>query len=160
MSNESARFVPKLLDPNLKRTRFNMSRKHIVSFDADPNSSFQRFVNMDKTWVHHLQPETKKQWKHIGTPSKETKTGMSVGKVMAFVFWDADGVVVVDVLDKGHSITGAYYNDLLRQLLGKIKQIRRGKLRSAQCYGTHVHGSHGYYPEIWIPTCRRPTLFS
>ena len=106
---------------------------------------------MDKTWVHHLQPETKKQWKHIGTPSKETKTGMSLGKVMAFVFWDADGVVVVDVLDKGHTITGAYYGE--KQADSARKADKRSALPSGQCSGTHVHGSHGYYPEIWIPTC-------
>ena len=43
------------------------------------------------------------------------------------VFCDA-GVVLVDYLDKEHTITGAYYADLLRQLRVKIKQIPRGKL--------------------------------
>ena len=47
---------------------------------------------------------------------------------MTFIFWDAEGVLLVHYLDKGHTITGAYYADLLRQLREKIKQIRRGKL--------------------------------
>ena len=38
---------------------------------------------------------------------------------MASIFWDAKGVLLVDYLDKGHIITGAYFADLLRQLWEK-----------------------------------------
>ena len=61
---------------------------------------------MDETWIHHFRPETKQQWKHLGSPPP--KTGMSAGKVMASIFWDADGVMLVDLLEKGHTITGVY----------------------------------------------------
>ena len=55
---------------------------------------------MDKSWVQHFQPKTKQ---HLGSPPpKEAKTGMSAGKVMASIFWDAEGVLLVDHLDKGH----------------------------------------------------------
>ena len=51
---------------------------------------------MDETWVYHFQPETKhqsKQWKYKGSPpSKEAKTVMSASKVMASIFWDAEGL--------------------------------------------------------------------
>ena len=80
---------------------------------------------MDESWIHHYQSETKqqsKQWKHLGSPpSKEAKTGMYAGKVMASIFWDAEWVLLVDYLDKGHIITSAFYADLRRQLWGKIK---------------------------------------
>ena len=48
----SARCVPNLLGPELKRTRLNMSRGNLAIFEADPNSFLQRFVTMDETWVH------------------------------------------------------------------------------------------------------------
>ncbi|KAK3084741.1 hypothetical protein FSP39_018193 [Pinctada imbricata] len=55
----------------------------------------QRFVTMYETWVHHFTPEAKqqsKQWKHPGAPlPKKAKTVPSAGKVMASVFWDAEG---------------------------------------------------------------------
>ncbi|XP_041366729.1 uncharacterized protein LOC121381476 [Gigantopelta aegis] len=93
---------------------------------ADLNSFLRRFVTMDETWVHHFQPETKqqsKQWKHPGSPPpKKAKTVM----VMASIFWDAEGVLLVDYLDKGHTITGAYYSDLLRQLREKIRIVGPG----------------------------------
>ena len=52
----------------------------------------------------------------------------SAGKVMASILWDAEGVLLVDYLEKGKTITGAYYASLLKQLREKIKQMRRGKL--------------------------------
>ena len=45
--------------------------------------------------------------------SKEAKTEMSAGKVMASIFWDPEGMLLVDYQDKAHTITGAYYADLL-----------------------------------------------
>ena len=56
-------------------------------------------MTMDETWVHHFQPETKQQSKHLGSPPpKEAKTGMSIGKIMASIFWDADGGLPSQVL--------------------------------------------------------------
>ena len=77
---------------------------------------------MDETWVHHLTPECKqqsKQWKYPGSPMP--KTIPSAGKVMASVFWDADGVLIIDYLQKGQTINGTYYASLLRQLRETIK---------------------------------------
>ena len=52
---------------------------------------------------------------------------MSAGKMMDSIFWDP-GVLLMDYLDKDHSITGAFYADLLTQIREKIKQIRYAKL--------------------------------
>jgi len=38
----------------------------------------------------------------------------SAGKVMASVFWDSEGVLVIDYLEKGKTITGVYYAELTR----------------------------------------------
>ena len=71
---------------------------------------------MDETCVDHFKPETKQQsklWKHLGSlPSKEAKTVMA----MASSSLDAEGVLLVDYLDMGYTITRAYYDGLLRQL--------------------------------------------
>jgi histone-lysine N-methyltransferase SETMAR len=132
MTKVSARWVPKLLSPDNKRIRFNMSRDNLARFDANPDKFMKQFVTMDETWVHHFQPEMKeqsKQWKHpTSPPPKKAKAVMSAGKVMASVFWDSEGVLLVDYLQKGHTITGTYYADLLRQLREKIRSLRRGRL--------------------------------
>ena len=86
---------------------------------------------MDETWVHHFTPEAKqqsKQWKHpVSSLPKKAKTVPSAGKVMASVFWDADGILLIDYLQKGQTINGTCYASLLTQLREKIKIKRRGK---------------------------------
>ena len=43
------------------------------------------------------------------TPPKKGRTVPSAGKVMASVFWDADGILLIDYLQKGQTINGTYY---------------------------------------------------
>ena len=88
----------------------------------------RRVVNKDETWVHHFDPEAKKQnmqWKHPGSsPPKKFKRVSSAGKVMASNFWDSQGFIMVDYLEEGPTIKGAYYADgRLRQ---EIIKKRRG----------------------------------
>ena len=53
---------------------------------------------------------------------KKFKTQPSAGKVMATVFWDARGVIMLDFLAKKSTITGAYYANLLDQLRTAIRE--------------------------------------
>ena len=46
----------------------------------------------------------------------------SAGKVMATVFWDARGIIYTDYLEKGQTITGAYYASLLHRFSEEIKK--------------------------------------
>ena len=48
---------------------------------------------------------------------------------MASVFWDAEGILFIDYLDHGVTITGDYYAQLIPKLREAIKEKRRGKLR-------------------------------
>jgi len=43
---------------------------------------------------------------------------------MATVFWDANGIFLIDYLEKGKTIKGAYYAALLDQLSVQIKEKR------------------------------------
>ena len=55
-------------------------------------------------------------------------TQPSAGKVMATVFWNAKGVIMLDFLPKRSTITGVYYENFLDQLRTAIREKRRGKL--------------------------------
>ena len=48
---------------------------------------------------------------------------------MATVFWDAEGIVLIDYLEHGSTITGTYYADLIGKCRAALKEKRRGKLR-------------------------------
>ena len=70
-----------------------------------------------------------RQWVGSGSPRpKKFKMQPSAGKVIATVFWDAKGVIVLDFLPKRSTITGVYYANLLDQLRTAIREKRRGKL--------------------------------
>jgi hypothetical protein len=98
---------------------------------------------MDETWNYHYTPESKQQSKHWTEAgcSAPNKTGSvpSAGKVMASVFWDAEGILFIDYLEKGKTITREYYSSLLTRLDEKIPEKRPGlqkkknHLSSGQC---------------------------
>jgi len=52
----------------------------------------------------------------------------SADKVMASVFWDSEGALMIDYLERRRTVTGVYYADQIRKLLAAIEQKRRGKL--------------------------------
>jgi hypothetical protein len=60
---------------------------------------------MDKTWIHIYDPgikEQSKEWRHSGSLCpKKFKTQKSSSKVLVSVFWDKDGILLVDYLEKG-----------------------------------------------------------
>ena len=91
-----------------------------------------RLVTVDETWVHYYEPENKaqsRQWVGPGSPRpKKFKTQPSAGKVMATVFWDAKGIIMLDFLPKRSTLTGVYYANLLDQLRTTIREKLRGKL--------------------------------
>jgi len=50
----------------------------------------------------------------------------SGGKVLASIFGDQDGILLIDYLPKGQTINAEYYSSLLVQLKGILKEKRRG----------------------------------
>ena len=109
-----------------------MSQANLAVLEADPDSFLERFLTQDECWVHHSEAETKRQWmqwKHYSSPPpKKAKVVSSAGKVMASFFWDAKEAVFIDYLQKGRTIIGEYYANLLRKLREAIKSKRPEKL--------------------------------
>ena len=68
---------------------------------------------MDETWIHHYTPESSRQsaeWITEGeNRPKRPKTQMSAGKVLASVFQDAHGDLLIDCLEKERTINSEYY---------------------------------------------------
>ena len=67
-----------------------------------------------------------KQWNHPASPPpKKFKRVHSAGKVMASVFWESQGVIVIDYLEQGRTINGAYY-------AGEMRWLRQDMARKRQ----------------------------
>lgn len=128
MRKLSARWVPRLLTPENKRNRETISEQCLALFQRNPKEFLRRFVTVDETWIHWYTPETKeqsKQWTARNEPApKKAKTVPSAGKVMATVFWDSQGIIHIDYLEKGKTITGLYYTELLDRFDTELRKKR------------------------------------
>jgi len=69
------------------------------------------------------------EWQHSGSPRpKKFRVQKSTGKVLALIFWDQDGILLIDYLPKGQIIYTEYYSPLLVQLKDILKEKRCGKV--------------------------------
>lgn len=139
MRKLSARWVPRLLTADNKRNHETTSQHCLTLFRSNPKEFLRRLVTVDETWIHWYTPETKeqsKQWTFPGERApKKAKTVASAGKVMATVFWDSKGVIHVDYLEKGKTITGLYYAELLQRFDGEL-QKKRPHFAKKKCFFT------------------------
>ena len=98
----------------------NLSMKKLYS-KLDNKKDFLRcYITMNETWIHHFTlSESKRasaEWRGEGeSRPKRPKTQQSAGKVMASVFWDMHGILLIDFLPKGQRSTAtttlAYWID-------------------------------------------------
>ena len=109
MSKVSARWVPRNLNMQDRQQRVESSQEVLEVYNANPEDFHTRLVTGDETWLHHWDPDTKKeymQWKRPGSPPpKKFRTQLSASKVMATVFWDSKGIILIDYKPAGTSIT-------------------------------------------------------
>ena len=111
------KWVLKCLNTDQKRQWCQSSEQLLEFFRCHPNDFLSQLVTMDETWLYHYDPQTKQQtveWRHSGSPRpKKCRVQKSVGKVLASIFWDQDGILLTDYLPKGQTISVEYYSSLL-----------------------------------------------
>jgi len=104
----------------------------VRQYEEDP-SILERIVTSDKTWVHHYDPESKRQsmeWRHPSFPmQKKFKRQPSAKKVMLTLFWDMHGPILVHFQVHGQTVNSANYCAMLQnELKPAIYKKRRGML--------------------------------
>ena len=114
-------------------------------------------MTINGSWIHCYTPETKEQSKQWTSPGerapKEVKTVLSAGKVMATVFWDSQGAIYVDYLEKGKMVTGFYYAELLGRFDAKL-QKKQPHLAKKKVLFHHVNA------RLTPPPSPRPNWFN
>jgi hypothetical protein len=77
-------------------------------------------VTINETWLYHYDSEPKQQSmerRHSSSPHpKRFQVQKSAEKILASIFWDHDGILLIDYLPKGQTITVEHYSSLLVQL--------------------------------------------
>jgi len=86
--------------------------------------------------ITHQNPNNSQ---NSGQKPKKKRLVPSAGRVMAMVFWNAEGILFIDYLEKGKIITREYYSNLLTRLDKETCEKRPGlqkkknHLSSGQC---------------------------
>ena len=118
---------------------------------------------MDKTWIHHFTLESKRQlaeWTAAGKSHPTwPKMQTSVGKVLASVFWDVQGILFIDYLEKGRTLNSKYHIALLVCLKEEnAKKRPQMKKKKVLFHQDNRNDSKTTWIILWIAST--PTLFS
>ena len=137
------KLVPRALTIQQKLDRKQISQRNLEHFKQNKFDFLRRFITMDETWICHHDPKLKQerlQWTEAGCSApKQVKSQRSAKKVMASVFWDAKGILLIDYLQKGKAINSEYYCRLLDQLDEKIRVKRLGLKKKKSFFIKTMH---------------------
>jgi hypothetical protein len=87
----------------------------------------------DETWISFVNVEIKeqsKQWMHTHSPNKlkKFKLTLSARKLMATVFWDRKGVLVVELMQQGTTTMTEVYCETRKELCRTMQNKGCGML--------------------------------
>jgi histone-lysine N-methyltransferase SETMAR len=109
----------------------------LTRYSEKDDEFLDSIVTGEEMWLFHYTPESKQQsmeWCHTHSPTnKKFKTSTSTKKIIATVFWDRKGVLLVDFMPHGTTINTAAYCETLKRLKHAIQNRRRGMLTCSVC---------------------------
>ena len=101
-------------------------------FDRDPEQFISRIVTGDEMWLYGYDPATKQMSmeRRVKGASPPVKPLMqkSISTKVPLVFYDGQGVIHIDYLNPGETVTTARYITALSNLRQALRHRRRGKL--------------------------------
>ncbi|CAH2091412.1 unnamed protein product [Euphydryas editha] len=125
-----ARWVPRELTIDQKQERVDASEQCLELAD-----------------IHHYIPESSRQSSEWTTRDeknpKRGKTQQWAGKVMAFLFWDAHGIIFTNYVRKVKTINSDYYLALLDRLKDEIAKIVCSVVSSRQYNVSQIDENDG-----------------
>jgi hypothetical protein len=91
------------------KKRMGATLTFLERYHRDGDKFLDHIVAGDETWVFHFTPESKSQsleWHHPRSPSKPRKFKQTLytRKIMATVFRDRKGVLLVEFMPQGTNI--------------------------------------------------------
>jgi len=127
-----AQWVTKMLTEEHKKQRVACALTFLMHYHKDGDCMLSHIVTGDETWVSHITLESKQQslhWTHTGSPKrKKFKQTFSTRKIMCTMFWDRQGVLLVEFLPQSTTINSAVYCETLKKMRCAIQNKRRRML--------------------------------
>jgi histone-lysine N-methyltransferase SETMAR len=125
-----AKWIPKLLSSDQKQQRVKLSKVLLDKYSSDPEF-LGRIVTGDENWFYLDEPLSRTdtaEWISKGeTIPTRAKHDFRLPKQMATVFWDEEGLLLVEWLPPKQTINSNYYVEIIAKLKDTIKAKRRGK---------------------------------
>jgi hypothetical protein len=120
--NFCARSVPKMLTGSTKRRDSLLSDEFFRVIPQKWRRFLSRILRVtgDETWVSFFKVETKEQSKQrmhthsLNRPKKLKVRCVPARKLMVAVFWDRKGMLVMEFMQQGNTITSEVYNETLK----------------------------------------------
>jgi len=130
-----ARWVPKMLTDVHRTQRMASALTFLQRYHDEGDEFLDKIVTGDETWVKFANVETKeqsRQWTHTHSPNKPRKFKQSFAniKLIATVFWDRKGVLLIEFMEPGTTITSETYCETLKKLCRATENKRRRMLTS------------------------------
>lgn len=119
-------WIPYSLTDAAKEKRVLICNELLTMFKK--NNFLHRIVTMDEIWVYweNACTHTHRSWRNsTAAPNTEPRRTLTKRKHLASVFWDCKGVIMMDVLPNGKTLTAIYYCELLDKLKTVLKEKRR-----------------------------------
>ena len=157
-----------MLSEDDKVERVETYTELLERYNADPAEFEKCLVTWDEAWCYHYDPTTKQESMEWKTPAELTplkaKKVKSAGKVIGLFFWDTEGIVHLEFLPAGQTVTGNFYAGVLARLHNSLRQNRRGKLHQPVWLIQDNAPAHGAQVAVdaatgTIPNLTAPSLF-
>jgi histone-lysine N-methyltransferase SETMAR len=105
------------------------------------NNFLNQMITVDEIWIYWENTGTfnNKSWRGAADdPLTSPCRTLTTNKHMATIFWDAKGLLLMDVLPRNQTINAAYYCEQLQKLTAAIQNKRR-RLISTGYHNVHFH---------------------
>ena len=130
MKKVCTRCQPKLFTSIQRAFCVDCCQELLQQNEVNPANFFHCIVTSDESWIHHYDPLSQleaKVWKRLReqTPTR-LRQERSAGKIMMIIFWDKDGVLLVEYLPCGTTINGPSDTSIIERLHSVIVEKGRG----------------------------------
>lgn len=123
-----SRWVPRMLTPENKERRLECCQALLNRYKNEGEEFLLKIVTGDESWIHHYDPEEKRQSMEYRRPSsprpRKFKTIPSAKKVLLTVFWDSSTTYLKEYLEGGNTVNSERYIETLRNLRRRVCRVR------------------------------------
>jgi len=127
----SARWVPRLLS-SVQKEHCLTCQKILELCRGIQKQVLKSFVPGDETMVLYYNSLSKREsveWRKPGeAPPRKVKVTQSAKKIMATIFWDCRGILLIDLKERNTTVNAVYSVSLLHKLRDALTEKRRGIL--------------------------------